>query len=76
MDKTLMAQIAELMERVHAKRGWERAAVAGRDCLLEWDERGKNGLIETMEAWDDSILPDSQQTDTERHGAWVPAIPL
>jgi hypothetical protein len=72
-------EIAKLMERIQSVFNWERAAVAGRDCLLEWEQRGDAGLRETIEAWNrfaDEKERGDGHSDTTRHGAWVPAIPL
>lgn len=72
-------QITRLIERIQFHFGYERAAVAARDCLLEWEERGDAGLKETIEAWNrfaDEKERGDGHTDTPRHGAWVPAIPL
>ena len=74
--KTLIAQ---LIERIYAVAGYERAATCARDCLLEWQDGGDGRLIEVMEAWERFAAEKESNeghTDTTRHGAWVPAIPL
>jgi hypothetical protein len=64
--------IADLVKRVACKAGFERAAVCSVDCLLQW----KEGLLEdTIVAWDGFLVKDDGVT-SNRHGAWVPAIPL
>ena len=75
----MKTQIARLIERVHAVAGHERAATCARDCLLEWDAGGDGRLVEVMEAWERFVTekePNDGHSDTTRHGAWVPAIPL
>lgn len=69
-------ELADLIKQVATEVNTERAAVCAVDCLLQW----KAGyLVETIEAWK-RFLKEKQNneghTDTQRHGAWVPAIPL
>jgi hypothetical protein len=70
-------KIIDLIEAVTAACGYERGVVCARDCLYQW----KDGLIdETIEAWNRYLTElknkDGSHTDENRHGAWVPAIPL
>lgn len=69
-------QIANLVREVAMSMGYERAAICAVDCLLQW----KLGLLnETIEAWSrflKEIANQEPHTDTQRHGAWVPAIPM
>ena len=72
-------EIVLLIELLYKKCGQERALTAARDCLLEWENRGDAGLAETIAAWKrhaDEVEKGDGHTDTTRHGAWVPAIPL
>ena len=68
--------IVDLMESVHKRCGYERATICARDCLLQWNL----GLLdETIKAWRrylEELNEGMGHTDENRHGAWVPAIPL
>lgn len=71
--------IVKLIERIHAVAGYERAATCARDCLLEWQEGGDARLLKVVEAWECYATEkeaNDGHTDCNRHGAWVPAIPL
>jgi hypothetical protein len=71
--------IVKLIERVFAVAGYERAMTCARDCLLEWDRGGDEQLTAVMQAWEDYVSAKEANeacTDTCRHGAWVPAIPM
>ena len=64
--------IADLVKRVAGKAGFERAAVCSVDCLLQWED----GLLDdTIVAWERFLVKD-EGIISNRHGAWVPAIPL
>lgn len=67
--------IAEVVKKVSVSCGYERGAVCAVDCLLQWKA---NELPQTLQAWlrhiDETQWHESH-TDTQRHGAWVPAIP-
>lgn len=69
-------EIAALVQAIARECGHERAAVCAVDCLLQWrDEQ----LDETIAAWRRWIIEKRNgdgHTQTERHGAWVPAIPM
>lgn len=74
--KTNQQRIVSLIESVHVACGYERATVCARDCLLQWD---LNLLDETILAWENrlqEIQHKESQVDENRHGAWVPGIPL
>ena len=69
--------IAELVRRVATEISMERGAICAVDCLRQWDEGGKKLLKRTIQVWEERLAkPDGSYTDAERHGAWVPAIPL
>jgi hypothetical protein len=75
----MKTQIAKLIERIHVVAGYERAATCARDCLLEWEAGGNKRLKEVMGAWESFAVEKESNdghTDTTRHGAWVPVIPL
>lgn len=69
-------EIANLVKLVAKACGYESAAICAVDCLLQWRD---GQLDDTMKAWGrylDETRRGDGHTDTERHGAWVPAIPL
>jgi hypothetical protein len=68
-------EIVKIMERVTKAYGYERGMICGRDCLLQWRD---GYLTETIEAWNRYVgeFDSKSHTDCNRHGAWVPAIPL
>ena len=69
--------IAELVQKVAFGLSMERGAICAVDCLRQWDEGGKKLLQRTIQVWEERLAkPDGSHTDAERHGAWVPAIPL
>lgn len=76
-DAETRQAIVKLMERVQRVYGFERSAVCARDCLLEWETHGRVHAGVIIEAWNDYIDVDGGGfTSADRHGAWVPAIPL
>lgn len=69
-------ELAILVKRVSLELNFERGAVCAHDCLMQWDD---GRLEETMKAWErylDEVKNDQPHSDTNRNGAWVPAIPL
>ena len=75
--KNYAADIADLSQKVAEHCGTERGVICAVDCLRQWDAGGKKLLKRTLEVWDLWLYaPDACQTDENRHGAWVPAIPL
>lgn len=60
--------IVKLIERIPAVAGYERAATCARDCLLE--------VLAAWERYATEKETNDSHTDCNRHGAWVPAIPL
>jgi len=74
---TTQIMIADLAERVQKAKGWERGFICARDCLLTWNNHGDGEILtKTVQAWDSYLSETDSHTDTERYGAWVPAIPL
>jgi hypothetical protein len=81
MNKNQEKHLISIMERLYQidKCGPSKTAMCARDCLYQDIEGGKHLLNETLDAWDgyiDDVLANRGTTETERHGAWVPAIPL
>lgn len=71
--------IIEIMEAVAKAVNYERAAVCARDMLKQWDVGGDALLYQTAEAWRRylrELEAKDGHTVCNRHGAWVPAIPL
>lgn len=71
-------EIAALIKRIAQECGYERAAIAAVDLLLQWRESDKL-YMQTRNAWERYLREKKDgcgHIDTERHGAWVPAIPL
>ena len=69
-------ELADLIKRVALEVNDERASKCAYDCLLQWEQ---GHLSETMKVWEKFILDHKNnlpQTQTQRNGVWVPAIPL
>jgi len=69
-------EIADLIKKVSIEVSFERGAICAHDLLLQW-EAGQ--LKETMKVWEQYIIEyknKSCHTSCNRHGAWVPAIPM
>lgn len=67
------------MEAVAKAVNYERAAVCARDLLIQWDTGGDSLFCQTADAWRRylrELETKDGHTDCNRHGAWVPAIPL
>ena len=76
----IQLQLAELIEAVAKKKGYRRSVVCSRDCLREWNRvgvgrKGRSYMVKLMHEWQQSLVGDSH-SETERHGSWVPAIPV
>lgn len=69
-------RIAYIVRRVSIEKNFERGVICAWDCLHQWEL----GLLdETILAWErylNEIKSGEGHTDTLRHNAWVPAIPL
>ena len=77
IGKNYAADIANLAQRIAEYKGDERGVVCAVDCLRQWDTGGKKLLKRTMKVWELWLYGENvSQTDENRHGAWVPAIPL
>jgi len=73
---TNQRKIVILVDRIHTICGPVSSTICARDCLLQWDV---GRLDETITAWERYLLEltnKESHTDENRHGAWVPAIPL
>lgn len=83
MDYSLMKKIADLMESIQKMAGWERATIAGRDCLLQWDASycedqsiTRAHVNEVIQAWENWLNNPFDVVNEERHGVCVPVIPM
>lgn len=68
--------MADLIQRVEKQAGNERASKCGYDLMHAIND-GTTGDIRKV--WERFLAEKSRgegHTDTERHGVWVPAIPL
>jgi hypothetical protein len=78
--ENLALKVGQLIERVHSVAGYERSTVCARDCMYQWDVGGDELLEQTIQVWNERVKDisngETSFCDCERHGAWVPAIPL
>lgn len=69
-------KIARLVKQVSLTISYERGAICAVDCLYQWEA----GLLEdTILAWKRYLVEHRESrghSETERYGAWVPAIPV
>ena len=80
-SKSSKLWIADLVKRVaQSKLSDAQAGICAYDCLIQWEVGGVKLLTKTIQVWnqrlDDVEASDASRTDTERHGVWVPSIPL
>ncbi len=75
-EKQYRDTIAALVRQISLEISDERASKCAYDCLMQWDS---GCLDETILAWQRYIQEfkdKSGHCETQRHGIWVPAIPL
>jgi hypothetical protein len=67
------------VQKVTLTLGPKIGATCAVDCLLQWADGGPLLLMKTIKAWQrhlDEVVEGRPHVDTERHGSWVPAIPM
>ena len=81
-SKSSRMWIADLVKRVaQSTLPDSKAGICAYDCLCQWEEGGVKLLIKTIEVWNRRLKDVEANSkagfaDTERHGVWVPSIPL
>ena len=75
-------RIAELVKAVaESKLTDAKAGICAYDCLLSWEAGGQGMLDKVIAVWEQRLKDVAAGgpkgfTDTERHGVWVPSIPV
>ena len=69
-------EIVGLIEQITEEFGGERGVVCARDLLLQWKLGQLNETYDAWLQWASDKRHDRPLCDCNRHGAWVPAIPM